>query len=105
MNTCISYLYRDACNYKIHNEVIINGVLTSAQIDSIMDCLLDGEYFIPSQVGLPEQRFESITEDDDCWFELNREGFNLSSGVPTVDITSDELVSEFIKEKNNWSEM
>lgn len=54
MNTCISYLYRDACNYKIHNEVIINGVLTSAQIDSIMDCLLDGEYFIPSQVGLPE---------------------------------------------------
>lgn len=70
-----------------------------------MDCLLDGEYFIPSQVGLPEQRFGSITEDDHCWFELNREGFNLSSGVSTVDITSDELVSEFIKAKNNWSEM
>lgn len=40
MNTCILYLYRDACNYKVYNEVIINGVLSPGQINLILDCLM-----------------------------------------------------------------
>ncbi len=47
-NTHISYLYRDACNYKVHNEAIIRGELSAQQIDVIMGCLNDGEYFIIS---------------------------------------------------------
>lgn len=104
MNTCILYLYRGACNYKMYNEVIINGILSPEQINSILNCLNDGEYFIPSQVGLPEQRFGCITEDDHCWFELNREGFNLSSDIPTIDITPCELVDKFMKAKDNWND-
>lgn len=101
-NTHVSYLYRDACNYKVHNEAIIRGELSAQQIDVIMDCLNNGEYFIPSQVGLPEKRFGSFTEDDHCWFELTRDGFSPVKEDATVDISADELVKQFKKAKNNW---
>lgn len=35
MNTKISYLYRDAYNYKVHNECIIVGELSKEQIQSM----------------------------------------------------------------------
>lgn len=104
-NTHISYLYRDACNYKVHNEAIIRGELSAQQIDVIMGCLNDGEYFIPSQVGLPEERFGSFTEDDHYWFELARDGFSPVKEDATVDITPDELVQKFTEAKNNWHEV
>lgn len=75
MNTKISYLYRDASNYKIQNECIVRGLLTDAQIKAILDCR-DGDNFIPSQVGLPEKRFDRFDpEEDTCWFELDESGF------------------------------
>lgn len=49
-NTRISYLYRDASNYKRPNEVIVQGTFTSKQIDTIISCLDEGEYFIPDQI-------------------------------------------------------
>lgn len=51
MNTKICYLYRDADNYKVHNECVIQGELSKEQIQSILDCCDMGEYFIPRQVG------------------------------------------------------
>ena len=53
MNTRICYLYRDSDNYKVHNMCVIHGELTDSQIDQILECCDMGEYFIPSQVGLP----------------------------------------------------
>ena len=47
MNTKICYLYRDAGNYKVHNECVIQGELSKEQIQSILDCCDMGEYFIP----------------------------------------------------------
>ena len=38
MNTKISYLYRDADNYKKVNECVIAGALTAEQICAIKDC-------------------------------------------------------------------
>ncbi|MBP3585213.1 MAG: hypothetical protein J6J59_05960 [Peptococcaceae bacterium] len=70
LNTKIEYLYRDASNYKIYNECVVKGILTAEQREEIVDCLSEGEYFIPSQVGLPEKRFDDWTEDDHPWFEL-----------------------------------
>lgn len=102
VNTRISYLYRDACNYKFHNEAIIKGELSAQQIDVIMGCLNEGEYFIPSQVGLPEERFGSFTEDDHCWFELSKDGFSPIKEKATVDITADEFVQKFMKAKDKW---
>lgn len=39
MNTRISYLYRDASNYKKHNEVVVPGTFTPEQIKAITGCL------------------------------------------------------------------
>lgn len=40
MNTRISYLYRDAGNYKRWNEAVVEGIITLEQIDSIMGAWL-----------------------------------------------------------------
>lgn len=104
MNTKVSYLYRDASNYKMQNEAIVAGPITEHQIDIIMDCLDSGEYFIPKQVGLPEERFGEWTEDDHCWFELSREGFEATELEDTAGLSVDELVSNFMEAKGNWND-
>ena len=45
MNTKICYLYRDAGNYKVHNECVIQGELSKEQIQSILDCCDMGEFY------------------------------------------------------------
>lgn len=102
MNTRISYLYRDASNYKQHNEVVVPGTFTPEQIEAIIGCLDAGEYFIPAQVSLPEKRFGNITEDDHCWFELSRNGFEETDAEPNIDMTPDEVVAKFLEAKENW---
>ncbi len=102
MNTRISYLYRDASNYKMPNEAVVAGSITECQIDLIIDSLDEGEYFIPRMVGLPEKRFGEFTEDDHCWFELRREGFKATTEEPNVDMTADELAGKFFAAKGNW---
>lgn len=101
-NTEIYYLYRDASNYKKGNTVIVSGTFSEEQIDTIIECLDEGEYFIPKQVGLPEERFGKWTKDDHCWFELNRDGFRKTEAMATVAITAEALVSNFIKAKGAW---
>ena len=96
MNTRISYLYRDADNYKVHNVCVINGELTDDQIDQILECCDMGEYFIPSQVGLPERKFEEIdSERDHCWFELNRDGFEPCDQEADTSLTAEQLTAIF----------
>lgn len=104
MNTRISYLYRDASNYKQHNEVIVPGTFTLEQIETIIGCLDAGEYFIPDQIGFPEERFGSITEDDHCWFELNKAGFEETDAVASIDMSPDEVVAKFLEAKGNWDD-
>lgn len=104
MNTRISYLYRDASNYKMLNEAIVHGSITKYQIDIIMGCLKYGENFIPSQIGLPEKRFGELTEDDHCWFELQKSGFASTEDDPGVGMTVDELVKKFLEMKGNWDD-
>lgn len=104
MNTKISYLYRDASNYKMPNDIVIAGLITEHQIDIIMDCLDGGQYFIPKQVGLPEERFGEWTEDDHCWFELHRDSFVATGEEPGADLTADELVWRFREAKGNWND-
>ena len=107
-NTKINYLYRDACNYKQPNEVVISGTFTEEQIDTIINCLvMDGPnegFFIPSQIGFPEIRFNEITEDDHCWFELCKESFMQTNESPTIELTPSEVVEQFVAAKDNWKE-
>ena len=74
MNTLLEYLYRDASNYKQHGSVVLRGAIS---LKDIRPLLLDGEYFIPSQAGLPglqhkfrKQGFEYPTEYDHAWHEI-----------------------------------
>lgn len=104
-NTQISYLYRDASNYKVYNECVVSGLLSKEQQETIISCLSEGEFFIPHQVGLPEQRFDGEwTEDDHCWFELDAYSFEETKEAPTVSITADELVEAFCQRKDRWDD-
>ena len=100
MNTQIRYLYRDASNYKMHNECVVAGELTPEQITQIMDCCDSGEFFIPSQVGLPEKRF--APEDDHCWFELSADGFTPTAKPATAEVSAAQLVENFAAAKEHW---
>lgn len=86
MNTKISYLYRDADNYKMHNKCVIAGTLTTEQARTIKDSCEMGEYFIPRQVGLPERRFDRYDPAvDHCWFELDEDCFSETIEPPTLE--------------------
>ena len=45
-NTRIHYLYRDASNYKVSNEIIVPGTFTEEQIDAIIGCLMENTLFL-----------------------------------------------------------
>lgn len=102
-NTRISYLYRDGCNYKVHNEAVVKGTITKEQADEIYNCTYAGS-FIPEDVGLPENRFDDYGPDDTDWFELYKpeEAFCSTTDEPTVDMTVDELVSHFAAMRDKW---
>lgn len=105
MNTKIKYLYRDADNYKIGNECIINGVLSEGQKKSILDCLHEGEFFIPNKVGMPELRFDKWnSKTDHIWFEMSEDAFSLTDSEPTLNYSAEELVNLFLRCKGKWEE-
>ncbi|WP_394969916.1 hypothetical protein [Candidatus Allofournierella merdipullorum] len=106
MNTLMSYLYRDASNYKVTNTVVLAGIITQEQIDEIAEALNAGCYFIPSQIGLPEKRFDDYTEDDHCWFELDPEtAFSETVQAPTINMTVAELVRKFGEVNGCWDDV
>lgn len=104
LNTKIGYLYRDADNYKMWNECVVEGEITPEQIATIMECLDDGENFVPHMVGLPERKFETFDPQADTpFFEIAKNCFTSTEEEPTVDVTVPELVAAFLRLKGNWS--
>lgn len=104
VNTKIDYLYRDADNYKVWNQCIIEGTLSEEQKQKILDSLFEGEWFIPHMVGLPEKQFEQWDEQSDHpFFELNEYSFEETALSPTVSVKAAELVAAFEScSKDNW---
>ena len=102
VNTKISYLYRDADNYKMRHEVVIAGSMSEEQEKAIEDSLDEGVYFIPPQVGLPDDRFGSVTEADHPWFEWV--GVEPTADRPTLHVTAEELTAKFVDAANGWTE-
>lgn len=105
-NTRITYLYRDADNYKMPNEVVIIGTFTDEEIDEIMSICDQGEYFIPRQVWLPEERFEELdSQSDHCWFEIAKENFEKTSDPWTEPVTAKEVLAAFRRIRNTgWDD-
>ena len=105
MNTKIDFLYRNADNYKMYNECVVEGTLAEDEVKEIISCCDCGEYFIPSQIGLSGMRFSRFDpEVDHCWFELDESGFSATNMKPTENITANELLEAFRKAKGNWNE-
>lgn len=75
-NTLITILYRDGCNYKAVEEVVVMGY-DEDLIDRIKATLDEGEWFIPEQVCLPRPRFREFgdwnDDDDHPWCEIDFE--------------------------------
>lgn len=130
MNTKLKYMYRDASNYKKVQEVIVSGTLTNDQKIAIFakcnefdkdefdnnfisdnaktKMFTPGEYygepvyFIPQQVGLPEERFDKISEDDHCWFEL--QGIIDTEEEPTISMDIKEVYDNF-EQVRDWDDV
>lgn len=98
----VEYLYRDAANYKVWNRVVLAGQLTRTEIQEIFGYLHDGEFFIPNQVGLPEERFETVNDDDHVWFELPSGSLEVGCFAPTHTITARELLENFRAVAGKW---
>ena len=98
-NTIIRYLYRDASNYKVYNQVIIPGSLSDTQKQRIWSSLQEDEYFIPQLLGLPEECYRG-TEDDHPYFEL--QSIEDTKEQPTINTNGEELVKKFEKYKDLW---
>ncbi len=99
MNTLIAYQYIDAANYKEFDTVIIHGQLSLSDIEKF---LYEKEFFIPSEIGLKDLQPESINQDDHIWHEILE--ISHTNKQPTVNITAQEIISNFKKASlNEWN--
>lgn len=104
-NTKIEFLYRDAANWKTWNSIVIPGGITQEQIDRVMACRDDGEYFIPERLGLEANRWNSYDEElDHIWCQLYDHGIEATELAWTDDLSPEELVRRFELMKGRWEE-
>lgn len=99
-NTLIEYLYRDGSNYKKYSNAVVSGLLDESQVKEIWDCLEEGTYFFPGQIGLPDDNRYSGTVDDHAWFEL--QDITFTNIKPTVELSAQDLIRNFRKAKDAW---
>lgn len=105
MNTELSYCYRDGSNYKQWNgPVILKGDLSLKEKEEIIDCLEDGERFIPEAVDLPAKRFEEKTDDDWSYMELSVDDIESVAHKPNCSMTAKQLLKKFRELKGKWNE-
>lgn len=103
-NTWLWYMYRDAANYKVHTDVVLEGAMTEEQWQTVLTCCDNYELFAPDKVGLAARDFVSLGyapyEDDPELFEIV--DYYLTDLAPTVQMTVEELVAKFQANKGNW---
>ena len=63
-NTLLTYLYRDASNYKFYEHIILSGSLS---FDEIAPFFHETDYFLPELVGLKPLVSEQLSIDDHPW--------------------------------------
>ncbi|MBU1221589.1 hypothetical protein KKF34_08985 [Myxococcota bacterium] len=88
MNTKITYLYRDASNYKNHGEEIIAGTITT---EDLRPYLIENTWFDAAAFGLPELYFTPKNEDDHLWHELI--SCTPTPEPPTIKTTSTQILT------------
>lgn len=92
MNTRFEYLYRDGHNYKQYNEVVIRGEFT---LEQLRPHLYEGEFFMPSEVGLDDLQEYPYRNCDHIWHQLV--SAEPTEDAPTVEVTAEEMAERFQK--------
>lgn len=90
MNTSFEYLYRDAANYKVFETVVFCGAL---RMKDLTPFLHEGEFFIPTQVGLTDLQPSVKTEFDHGWHEIVE--VKPTDEVITIPLTAEILTASF----------
>lgn len=97
MNILFEYLYRDAGNNKVWGEVVFTNkfnIDVTAIDESLKSGLIEGEFFVAKDIGIPSLQFGDHDEDlDHGWHEY-------FSVMKTADAANDYLdrdISVFIK--------
>jgi len=98
MNTRITYSYADSDNYKKNHSTVVDGPLSEEQIKEMMESRLDGEYFIPSHVGLTDLQGDDPFVDHQ-WHRIEEDDFEETTDQPTESLTAAQLFSNFCKAK------
>ncbi|MDR6218862.1 glyoxalase superfamily protein [Deinococcus soli (ex Cha et al. 2016)] len=103
-NTRLSYLYRDASNYKASSHVIVEGHLTWRALTPYLD---DGTSFLPGQVDLAalQDRFGTgLDQDDDhVWHDVT--GVEFTDRPPTDARDAQALLAAFAEaHADGWDE-
>ncbi|RZK17481.1 MAG: hypothetical protein EOO43_13455 [Flavobacterium sp.] len=94
MNIKFSYLYRDAGNYKQHNEEVFSNTygLSIDEIDKRITLqLIEGEYFSATKWGLPDMHFEDWDQELDLPFH---EFLNIEL---TIESTTQSDIVDFLQ--------
>jgi hypothetical protein len=75
MNIRFEYLYRDAGNYKLRDDVVFanrNNLTADALTEDIRKALISQEFFVAEDVGIPPLRFDRyIASMDHGWHEFH----------------------------------
>lgn len=97
-NTKFSYMYRDANNGELLNDVVLVGRLLQADIQKIFDPAYDSKFFIASDVGLLNLQTrlnEGWTAADHPWHEICEIAY--VDELPTAGKNQNPMaVSEFV---------
>ena len=93
-NIKITYLYRDAGNYKLYGQVVFGNpenIALEEIRNRINAHLIDGEFFEAKKWGVPELKFENyLPKLDHNWCEF--EEVTSSS----LEITDERTIAEFL---------
>lgn len=104
MNTRITYLYRDADNFKESESVVVSGVV---RLSDLQPFLAEGLYFCPADVHLPHPG-EKLTggtfpgRSDDPWCELEADDFVYTMADATRGTAADLIAAFRVASGAGW---
>ncbi len=97
MNLEFNYMYRDGANYKQFGSVVFanpTNLTLEVVVLQIRESLIDGEFFDPSKLSIPNVRvYPYDPEIDHDWFEF--ENVEQTDKATTDKRTIEEFIAEF----------
>ena len=108
--TVFEYCYRDAGNYKAYGQILLEGAVSTADVQNLQKHFESGEFFIAEQLGIPPLYDEmwalsgGPTQDDHVWHTFH--GMRQAGlEVPRVRVfdTADNLISK-IRAVVDWNQ-